>query len=58
MNVKGSERSEGPAPGKAIERLARLDCCAVSDAMDKLKLAGVASGLAQLSGSSESPAGR
>ena len=32
------------------ERLMRLDCCAVSDAMDKLKLSGVASGLPQRSG--------
>jgi len=35
----------------ATERLARLDCCAVSDALDKLKLCGVVSGLTQLSGS-------
>ena len=35
----------------AAARLARLDCCAVSDALDKLKLAGVVSGLPQLSGS-------
>jgi 4-hydroxy-4-methyl-2-oxoglutarate aldolase len=35
----------------ATERLARLDCCAVSDALDKLKLGGVVSGLPQLSGS-------
>ena len=32
------------------ERLLRLDCCAVSDAMDKLKLSGVATGLPQRSG--------
>jgi regulator of RNase E activity RraA len=35
----------------ATDRLARLDCCAVSDALDKLKLGGVVSGLPQLSGS-------
>jgi len=35
----------------ATERLLRLDCCAVSDALDKLKLGGVVSGLPQLSGS-------
>ena len=35
----------------ATERLLRLDCCAVSDALDKLKLTGVVSGLPQLSGS-------
>ena len=35
----------------ATDRLSRLDCCAVSDALDKLKLGGVESGLPQLSGS-------
>jgi 4-hydroxy-4-methyl-2-oxoglutarate aldolase len=35
----------------ATNRLSRLDCCAVSDALDKLKLAGVVSGLPQLAGS-------
>ncbi len=34
-----------------VKRLAKLDCCAVSDAMDKLKVAGVVSGLPQLSAS-------
>jgi regulator of RNase E activity RraA len=33
----------------AVDRLARLDCCAVSDALDKLGLAGVVTGLPQLS---------
>lgn len=28
-----------------VQRLRRLDCCAVSDALDKLKLTGVVSGL-------------
>ncbi|HEX7465042.1 MAG TPA: hypothetical protein VF309_00270, partial [Usitatibacter sp.] len=32
-----------------VERLARLDCCAVSDALDKLKLGGVVTGLQRLS---------
>lgn len=32
-----------------VKRLARLDCCAVSDAMDKLGLAGGVSGLEQRS---------
>ena len=32
-----------------VERLARLDCCAVSDALDKLGLAGVVTGLPRLS---------
>lgn len=31
----------------SVQRLARLDCCAVSDAMDKLGLAGGVSGLEQ-----------
>jgi 4-hydroxy-4-methyl-2-oxoglutarate aldolase len=34
----------------AIQRLLRLDACAVSDALDKLKLNGVVSGLERLSG--------
>ncbi len=34
----------------ATSRLARLACCAVSDALDKLKLAGAVSGLPQLAG--------
>lgn len=33
-----------------VVRLRRLDCCAVSDAMDRLGLEGSVSGLAQLSG--------
>ncbi|HET9652212.1 MAG TPA: hypothetical protein VFP36_08475, partial [Usitatibacter sp.] len=36
------------AADNAVERLARLDCCAVSDALDKLGLAGVVTGLAPL----------
>jgi regulator of RNase E activity RraA len=32
-----------------VARLLRLDCCAVSDALDRLKLAGVVTGLAPLS---------
>ena len=32
-----------------VGRLSLLDCCAVSDAMDKLKLAGVVTGLHPLS---------
>ena len=35
----------------ATERLARLDSCALSDALDKLKLSGVVSGLPRLAGS-------
>ncbi|MCP3716400.1 RraA family protein [Paraburkholderia sp. CNPSo 3281] len=33
-----------------VQRLRRLDCCAVSDALDKLKLPGVVSGLPQRAG--------
>jgi 4-hydroxy-4-methyl-2-oxoglutarate aldolase len=38
------------ADNTQVQRLARIDCCAVSDALDKLKLPGVVSGLPQLSG--------
>jgi 4-hydroxy-4-methyl-2-oxoglutarate aldolase len=34
-----------------VARLSKLDCCAVSDAMDKLQVKGVVSGLPQLSAS-------
>jgi len=34
-----------------VQRLRRLDCCAVSDALDKLGLTGVVTGLPQRSGS-------
>ncbi len=34
-----------------VQRLRRLDCCAVSDALDKLKRSGVVSGLPQRAGS-------
>jgi len=33
-----------------LQRLRRLDCCAVSDALDKLKLSGVVTGLPQRAG--------
>jgi len=33
-----------------LERLARIDCCALSDALDQLKMTGVVSGLTQGSG--------
>ncbi len=46
-----SDKSRKEADDAPLMRLARLDCCAVSDALDKLKLAGVVSGLPQLSGS-------
>jgi regulator of RNase E activity RraA len=35
-------------PDPRVERLSRLDCCAVSDALDKLKLTGVVTGLPRL----------
>jgi len=34
-----------------VQRLRRLDCCAVSDALDKLRLPGTVTGLPQRSGS-------
>jgi 4-hydroxy-4-methyl-2-oxoglutarate aldolase len=43
--------SAGAAASDLLERLKRVDCCAVSDALDKLHLKGVVTGLSQLSGS-------
>jgi 4-hydroxy-4-methyl-2-oxoglutarate aldolase len=37
-------------PKDAVRRLRRLDCCAGSDALDRLKLGGVVSGVPQQSG--------
>lgn len=37
--------------GERVQRLRKLDCCAVSDALDRLGLHGVVSGLPQRSGS-------
>jgi regulator of RNase E activity RraA len=51
MKAGSSNQTRGFAPDAAVQRLARLDCCALSDALDKLKLTGVVSGLPQLSGS-------
>lgn len=34
-----------------VTRLARIDCCALSDALDRLRLGGQATGLPQMSGS-------
>lgn len=39
-------------PDPYVQRLRRLDCCAVSDALDKLQLPGVVTGLPQRSGAS------
>ncbi len=44
--MSGTE--EGPG---YVARLARIDCCALSDALDRLKLKGQATGLPQMSGS-------
>ncbi|HKV05827.1 MAG TPA: hypothetical protein VJO53_12080 [Candidatus Acidoferrales bacterium] len=38
----------GAAASDFVERLKRLDCCAVSDALDKLHLKGAVTGIAQL----------
>jgi 4-hydroxy-4-methyl-2-oxoglutarate aldolase len=43
--------SAGAAASDFVERLKRVDCCAVSDALDKLHLAGQVSGLSQLASS-------
>ena len=43
--------SAGAAASDFVKRLGRLDCCGVSDALDKLGLAGAVTGLRQLSGS-------
>jgi regulator of RNase E activity RraA len=40
----------GTATRSLLERLRRLDCCAISDALDRLGLAGVVAGLPQRSG--------
>ena len=41
---------ETPDPTALVRRLRRLDCCAVSDALDKLGLPGAVTGLPQRSG--------
>ena len=51
MNASKAEPASGDAAAEIVRRLGRLDCCAVSDALDKLKLSGVVSGLTRLSGS-------
>ncbi len=50
MNIAADAGAAGQSAA-AVQRLSRLDCCAVSDALDKLKLSGVVSGLPQLAGS-------
>jgi regulator of RNase E activity RraA len=39
----------GASAGEFVARLKKLDCCAVSDALDKLQLKGAVTGLGQLS---------
>jgi len=51
MNATKAECRQGSESEHAVERLSRLDCCAVSDALDKLGLGGLVSGLPQLAGS-------
>jgi 4-hydroxy-4-methyl-2-oxoglutarate aldolase len=43
--------SVGAAASDFVARLKRVDCCAVSDALDKLHLAGQVAGLSQLASS-------
>ena len=38
------------SPTEAVQRLRRLDCCAVSDALDRLKTGSVITGMAQRAG--------
>lgn len=47
-----------PASDPLLQRLRRLDACAVSDALDKLGLPGVVTGLTQRSGPDEHGGGR
>lgn len=46
-----SSAGEHDITHRRVLRLRQLDCCAVSDALDKLKMTGVVTGLAQRSGS-------
>jgi regulator of RNase E activity RraA len=43
--------SAGAAAGDFVNRLKKLDCCAVSDALDKLNLNGAVTGLTELASS-------
>jgi 4-hydroxy-4-methyl-2-oxoglutarate aldolase len=45
------EAPDGLPTAEAVRRLRRLDCCAVSDAFDRLGLAGVVTGVPRCSGS-------
>lgn len=48
--MSGIESNAGAAVEEYVNRLRKLDCCAVSDALDRLKLTGVVTGLTQHSG--------
>jgi 4-hydroxy-4-methyl-2-oxoglutarate aldolase len=50
-SVENAAYSLPPEMRERVLRLRRLDCCAVSDARDRLKIAGVISGVPQQSGS-------
>ena len=50
--------SEDPLVQQFVHRLRRLDACAVSDALDSLKLSGQVTGVPQRSGSTARIAGR
>ena len=45
-----SDPASSPDVSNHVARLRKLDCCAVSDALDRLKLGGVVTGLIQQSG--------
>lgn len=45
-----TESTHNVTPADLVKRLRRLDTCAVSDALDRLKLAGVITGIPQRSG--------
>jgi regulator of RNase E activity RraA len=45
-----SDPAEAPQAAELVRRLRRLDCCAVSDALDKLGLTGLITGVPRRSG--------
>ena len=45
VGLRGESMSAGAAAGDFVTRLKKLDCCAVSDALDKLHLKGAVTGL-------------
>src|SRR5690606_25435773 len=51
MSQQNSHPTSNPTPADAyVQRLRQLDCCAVSDALDKLGLEGAVTELTQFSG--------